>query len=73
MTLPTKILTAAIPAIAFALVLSGPLKADPSLSRKEKKTCKVCHTDPRNGALNDTGTYYKEHRKLPPPPPADPK
>ena len=39
----------------------------PEYSKKEKKGCTTCHV--KNGAkeLNDTGSYYKEHKALPKP------
>ncbi len=66
MQLSHKLFVTIVPVAALACVLTGPLNATSAMARKEKKSCKVCHVDPRSGELNEAGKHYKEHKKLPP-------
>ena len=49
----------------FSLIPVG-LHAKPEYSKVEKKGCVTCHVSAKSKDLNDTGKYYKEHKKLPP-------
>lgn len=53
-------------ALALGIIAgTSHLDAKPEYSKKEKTACATCHV--KNGAkeLNEKGTYYKEHKKLP--------
>ena len=39
-------------------------QAKPEFSKKESKTCTVCHVKLGSKELNDTGKYYQEHGSL---------
>jgi hypothetical protein len=54
-------------ALAVGLIaLTARLDAKPDYTKKEKTPCTTCHVKQGSKELNEKGTYYKEHKTLPP-------
>lgn len=58
-------LMVAVAALTVSASLPGTY-AKPEYSKKEKKSCKHCHTSskPNKDDLNDAGKYYRDHKTL---------
>jgi hypothetical protein len=48
------------------IALTARLDAKPDYTKKEKTPCTTCHVKQGSKELNEKGTYYKEHKTLPP-------
>jgi hypothetical protein len=51
---------------AGMIAATARLDAKPEYSKKEKTGCITCHVKAGSKELNEKGTYYKEHKALPP-------
>jgi hypothetical protein len=60
-----KLLSATLAAIGLFSLSTLSVQAKPEFSKTEKKPCTACHVSNKSKELNDTGKYYKEHKKLP--------
>lgn len=61
-----RFVCAALAGLAVVAFSALPLDAKLEFSKLEKKGCTTCHVTAKSKELNDTGKYYKEHKKLPP-------
>jgi hypothetical protein len=48
------------------IAVTARLDAKPDYTKKEKTPCTTCHVKNGSKELNEKGTYYKEHKALPP-------
>ena len=62
-----RFLKLVLPCAALAALIAPAFRLDakPEYSKTEKKPCTACHVSNKSKELNDTGKYYKEHKKLP--------
>lgn len=60
-----KLFAASLAGVGLFAISTLSVQAKPEFSKTEKKPCIACHVSNKSKELNDTGKYYKEHKKLP--------